>query len=75
MATGLAWQAGSGTVKDSLGGSGNSDVGEWPLGVGGVSSLVRYSTDAGPKHEVANRDPTGLGAAAPWRGRAHGWEG
>ena len=52
VAIGLIWEAGSGIVKDSLGGSGNSDVGEWPR-------AARANADD------ANRVPTGLGAGCP----------
>ena len=64
-ATGLTCEVGSGIVKDSLGGSGNSDVGDWSRLAGGVSSLVRYSADARVNAANANKDPTGLGAGYP----------
>ena len=49
-------------VKESLGGSGSSDVGEL---TGVASSWERYSADAGVNAADANRVPTGLGACWP----------
>ena len=65
VAAGLNCEAGSGMVKESLGGSGSSDVGDWSQLAGVASSLERYSADAGVNAADANRDPTGLGAGCP----------
>ena len=66
MVASLAWDAGSGIVKDNLGGSGSNDEGEWPLAAGGVLSSARYDADAVVKEGAANKDPTGLGACSPF---------
>ena len=77
MVTGLAWDAGSGIVKDNLGDSGSMEEGEWLLAVGGVLSSAQYSADTGVKEMAANKDPTLLGACCEvgrmaWRGGGGG---
>ena len=65
MATGLAWDAGSGIVKDNLGGQGSKGEREWPPAVAGVLSIARYSANAGVQEVTVNKDPTGPGACCP----------
>ena len=65
VAAGLTCDAGSGMVKESLGGSGSSDAGDWSELAGVASSLERYSGDAGLNAANAKKAPTGLGAGCP----------
>ena len=64
-AAGGTWEAGSGRLKESLVGSGNSDEGDGsdPEGVG--LSWDLYRADAGVTAAVGNRVPAGLGAPCP----------
>ena len=64
-AAGWTWEAGSGSLKESLVCSGNSVAGDCTAPVGAGLSWDLYRADAGVNAVVANRVPAGLGAAWP----------
>ena len=75
VVSGLAWDAGSGIVKNNLGGSAGHDEGEWPLVVGGLFSIARYSADARGERGGHKQGPSQTRGLLPLQSRAHGLEG
>ena len=65
VAAGLTCEAGSGMVKENLGRSCSSNVGDGSNLAGVALSWERYSDDAGVYAADANRDPSGQGAGSP----------